>query len=109
LGTSLTAGPHLSASGAKKRKGRRGGAGPAGERIGPTWAVARAGEKERPLAWNGCGPKIEERERERERRRKGFPFSFKISFQIHFSNIQTSIKENPCIRIMMHKHLLFLN
>jgi hypothetical protein len=68
----------------KKEKREKGGAGPAGERIGPTWAVARAGEKERPLAWNGCGPKIEERERERERRRKGFPFSFKISFQITF-------------------------
>jgi hypothetical protein len=66
-------------------------------------------KKKRPAGLGWLRAKIEERERERERRRKGFPFSFKISFQIHFSNIQTSIKENPCIRIMMHKHLLFLN
>jgi hypothetical protein len=52
---------------------------------------------------------IEERERDIERGKRVLPFSFKFSFQIHFSNIQTSIKQNPCIRIMMHKHLLFLN
>jgi hypothetical protein len=78
-------------------------------------------KKKKKACWpgNGCGPKEKkgrerwagwrkEKERERERE-KGFPFSFKFSFQIHFSNIQTSIKQNPCIRIMMHKHLLFLN
>jgi hypothetical protein len=31
--------------------------------------------------------------REGEGEGKEFPFSFKISFQIHFSNIQTSIKQ----------------
>jgi hypothetical protein len=92
-----------------KKKRERGGAGPAGWRIGPTWAVARAGRRKRKglPAWAGCGPKVKgERDRERER---VLPFSFKFSFQIRFSNIQTSIKQNPCIRIMMHKHLLFLN
>jgi hypothetical protein len=55
-----------------------------------------------------CGLK-EKKGREREGEGKKVLFFFKFSFQIHFSNIQTSIKQNPCIRIMMHKHLLFLN
>jgi hypothetical protein len=111
LGTGLTAGSHLSTTGAK-RKGRGAELGRRGKQAGPLGPSARTGKK-RPLAL-GClraeaGPAREkEKERERERE-KGFPFSFKFSFQIHFSNIQTSIKQNPCIRIMMHKHLLFLN
>jgi hypothetical protein len=80
------------------------------------WATGptRAREKKRKGLWPGClGAEgllgwREKRKKERERE-KGLPFSFKFSFQIHFSNIQTSIKQNPCIRIMMHKHLLFLN
>jgi hypothetical protein len=61
-------------------------------------------KKKRPAGLIACGPKVKgERERVRV-----LPF-FKISFQIHFSNIQTSIKQNPCIQIMMHKNLLFLN
>jgi hypothetical protein len=59
----------------------------------------RAGEN-RPTAWMVHGPKEKERERDgpavekREKRgNKDFSFSFKISFQIHFSNIQTSIKQ----------------
>jgi hypothetical protein len=65
-------------------------------------------KKKRPASLGWLRAKSEGRERGRGEE-KGFPFSFKFSFQIHFSNIQTSIKQNPCIRIMMHKHLLFLN
>jgi hypothetical protein len=84
-----------------------------GRQAGPLGPTACARKKKRPLAWVACGLKgcwaggRKEKERERERE-KDFLF-FKISFQIHFLNIQTSIKQNPCIRIMMHKHLLFLN
>jgi gluconate kinase len=68
----------------------------------------RQKKEEGLLAWEWLRAKrIEEWERERERRR-GF-FLKKNFFQTHFSNIQTPIKQNPCIRIMMHKHLLFLN
>jgi hypothetical protein len=97
----------------RKNKREGGGAGPAGEgRLGQLGPSARARKEKEKASGLGClraefGPAREMRERERGR--KGFPFSFKISFQIHFSNIQTSIKQNPCIRIMMHKHLLFLN
>jgi hypothetical protein len=73
------------------------------------WAVAGAKEKERKACRPGnLRAGLEERERERERG-KGFVFFLKKFFQIHFSNIQTPIKQNPCIRIMMHKHLLSLN
>jgi hypothetical protein len=92
----LTAGPHLSVSGAK-RKGRRGRAGPAGCEVGPLGPTARAGKRNRPTAW-GClrakkdvGPAGKEKERERERE-KDFLFLLNF-FQIHFSNIQTSIKQ----------------
>jgi hypothetical protein len=72
------------------------------------WAACARARKRKGLRAEAgpAGRKEKEKERERE---KGFSFSFKFSFQIHFSNIQTSIKQNPCIRIMMHKHLLFLN
>jgi hypothetical protein len=80
--------------------GRRGGR--LGQR-GPT--RAREEEKEKACRPDCLWAKSEGRERERVR---VLPF-FKISFQIHFSNIQTSIKQNPCIQIMMHKNLLFLN
>jgi hypothetical protein len=77
------------------------------------WAVAgaRKGNRKRTagLYWMRA-ERIEERGREREGEERIFLFFFflNFSFQIHFSNIQTSIKQNPCIRIMMHKHLLFL-
>jgi hypothetical protein len=119
LGTALTAGSHLSAAGEKKK---RGGAvlGRRVARLGQLGRCARGKEKKRKgpagLGWLRAkkrrkgerdGPAGEKKERGRGKR--VFPFSFKFSFQIHFSNIQTSIKQNPCIRIMMHKHLLFLN
>jgi hypothetical protein len=48
---------------------------------------SRAERKRKGKRWAGCG-------KEREKRgNKDFSFSFKISFQIHFSNIQTSIKQ----------------
>jgi hypothetical protein len=51
----------------------------------------------------------EEGEREREGEERVSFFFFLLNFfQIYFSNTQTPIKQNPCIRIMMHKHLLFL-
>jgi hypothetical protein len=73
--------------------GRRGG------QVGPTWADARARKEKEKASGLGClraevGPAGEMRERERGR--KGFPFFFfllKNSFQIHFSNIQTSNKQ----------------
>jgi hypothetical protein len=71
--------------------------------LGPLRAQGKEKEKGLP-AWIGRGPKVKG-----EREGKGFALFFKIFFQIHFSNIQTPIKQNPCIRIMMHKHLLFLN
>jgi hypothetical protein len=71
------------------------------------WAGARAREKEKGLRPARLRVERGERERERERE-KVLPF-FLNFFQIHFSNIQTPIKQNPCIQIMMLKHLLFLN
>jgi hypothetical protein len=74
--------------------------------LGPLRAQGKEKEKGLP-AWILCGPKVKG---ERERGEEGFAFFLKKNFfQIHFSNIQTPIKQNPCIRIMMHKHLLFLN
>jgi hypothetical protein len=69
-------------------------------------------KKKRPLALGSCGLKgcwaggRKEKERERE---KEFPFSFKISFQFIFQTFKLQSNKNPCIRIMMHKHSLFLN
>jgi hypothetical protein len=83
LGTGLTVGSHLSASGAK-RKGRRGGAGPAGGGLGQLGPMrAREKEKRKGMsAWVGCGPKVKgERERERVR---VFLFFFKIFFSNPF-------------------------
>jgi hypothetical protein len=73
----------------QKEKGRRGGAGPAGWRIGPTWAVAHAGKRKRKglPAWVGCGPKVKG-DRDREREKGFFPFSFKFSFQIYFQTFK---------------------
>jgi hypothetical protein len=79
LGTGLTAGSHLSATGVKRKRGR-GGAGPAGWRVGPTGPSARAREKEKASGLLACGLK-EEKGREREGEGKGFCF-----FKIFFSN-----------------------
>jgi hypothetical protein len=47
--------------------------------------------------------------KEREERGKGFSFSFKFLFKFIFQTFKLQTNRNPCIRIMMHKHLLFLN
>jgi hypothetical protein len=39
---------------------------------------------------------------------EGFPF-LKILFNFIFQTFKLQSNKNPCIRIMMHKHLLFLN
>jgi hypothetical protein len=75
LGTALTAGSHLSVTGAKEKgEGRcwAGGGGDLGQ-LGPL--RARGKEKEKGLpAWVGRRPKVKgERDRERE---KGFSFFF---------------------------------
>jgi hypothetical protein len=80
-------------TGAKEQGEGRCWAGGGGEmgQLGPL--RARGKEKEKGLpAWVGCGPKVKG---ERDRKRKRFfPFSFEISFQIHFfSNNQTLIKQ----------------
>jgi hypothetical protein len=112
----LTAGPHLSASGTKKKRGER--VGPAGEaelgQLGPAYACGR----KRPTAWDcsraerkrkGRGKRNgPAREKEREEREKVFSF-FKILFKFVFQTFKFQSNRNPCIRIMMHKHLLFLN
>jgi hypothetical protein len=70
-------------------------------------------ERKRKGLWPGClraevGPAGEMRERERGR--KGIPFSFlKFLFKFIFQTFKLQSNKNPCIRIMMHKHLLFLN
>jgi hypothetical protein len=95
LGKGLTAGPHLSATARKKKKGE-GVLGRRGCEAGPAWADgARAGKKQADglgclRAEKDVGPAGKEKERGREREEKRI---FLISFQIHFSNIQTSIKQ----------------
>jgi hypothetical protein len=103
----LTAGPHLSVSGAKKKRERR-ACWASGCGVGPHGPTARAGKRNRPTAWGVCGPKRIGEKGERERERRVCPF-FSNFFQIHFSNIQTPIKRKPCIQTMMHNHLLSLN
>jgi hypothetical protein len=93
LGKGLTAGPHLSVSGAK-RKGRGGGGGPAGLRSSANWADARARkEKKENGLWPGClraevGPAGEMRERERGRKGFLFFFSFKLLFKFIFQTFK---------------------
>jgi protein gp37 len=74
--------------------------------LGQNWAVAgaRKGKRKRPAGLDWMRAEKEERERERERERVLFFFKnflFKFIFQ--------TFKQNPCIRNMMHKHLLILN
>jgi hypothetical protein len=79
--------------------------------LGPAYARGEEKEKkERPLAWDACGPKEmlgqrERKEREREEKRISF---FKFLFKFIFQTFKLQSNKNPCIRIMMHKHLLFL-
>jgi hypothetical protein len=66
---------------------------------------------ERPTAWE---PSRAEREGLgrlwREERGEGEGFLFlKILFKFVFQTFKLQPNRNPCIRIMMHKHLLFLN
>jgi hypothetical protein len=46
--------------------------------------------------------------REKWRGQRGFGDFFLNSFQIHFQTFKLHSNNKPCIRIMMHKHLLFL-
>jgi hypothetical protein len=103
-------GVHLSAPGIK-RKGRRRGVGPAG-RAG--WAAA--GWKRRPAAWELRGLKKERGKgigpagkKGREGKERFFSFSFKFLFKFVFQTFKLQSNRNPCIRIMMHIHLLFLD
>jgi hypothetical protein len=72
------------------------------------WAGLFAGKEEKAsgLKWLRA-KEVEERERERERRVLSF-FS-QISFKFNFQTFKLQSNKNPCIQIMMHKHLLSLN
>jgi hypothetical protein len=83
----------------------------------PAWAAgARARERKAdgPGWFAGCG----EKEREgwagwaagKRERGKGKRFSFlkKILFKFIFQTFKLHSNKKPCIRIIMHKHLLFL-
>jgi hypothetical protein len=90
----------------KKKGGRRVWAG--GVRSWAGWAGLFAGKRRK-----GLRPEMVAGQRSRRkggREREGFCPFFLNFFQIHFSNIQNSNQtKNPCIQIMMHKHLLSLN
>jgi hypothetical protein len=64
--------------------------------------VAGPKEKKGREGWAGCG-------KEREERGKVFLFLFKFFFKFVFQTFKLQTNRNPCIQIMMHKHLLFLN
>jgi hypothetical protein len=68
--------------------------------------LARAGEKKGQPAWvSRVGL-----ERERGREREGFvSFFFQISFKFIFQTFKLKSNKNPCIQIMMHKHLFSLD
>jgi hypothetical protein len=85
---------------------------------GPAWAGLRAREKtgRRPGIVHGLKEKEKERRgkrdgsaggKEREERGEEFSFSFKFLFKFIFQTFKLQSNRNPCIRIMMHKHLLF--
>jgi hypothetical protein len=84
---------------------------------GLTWAGLRARGRNRPTTWMVHGPKEKERERKKrwagcgkERKERGEEFSFfKFLFKFIFQTFKLQTNRNPCIRIMMRKHLLFLN
>jgi hypothetical protein len=102
----LTAGPHLSVSGTKKKRGER--VGPAGEaelgQLGPAYARGR----KRSTAWDGSRAERKRKgrgkrngpagEKEREEREKVFSFSFfKILFKFVFQTFKFQSNRNPCI------------
>jgi hypothetical protein len=97
----------------KKKRGKAlcwAGGGDGLGRCGLT-ARARGKKRKRPLARGVGGLKegagrLERKERERER---VFSFSFKFLFKFIFQTFKLQSNRNPCIRIMMHKHLLSLN
>jgi hypothetical protein len=75
------------------------------------WAIAGAREKRKKglPAWDLAGwARRKGREREREREGSCFVF-FKNSFKFIFQTFKLQSNKNPCIQIMMHKHLLSLN
>jgi hypothetical protein len=61
----------------------------------------REKEKEKCAAERWAG-------REKGRGERGFGVFFLNSFQIHFQTFKLYSNKKPCIRIMIHKHLLFL-
>jgi hypothetical protein len=105
---SLTAGPHLSVPRRKKKKRRR-GLGRQGNELGQRGPLARArgeAEEKREGEKNWAGWK----RRERGEGVKAFSFFKKNLFKfVFFQTFKLQSNRNPCIRIMMHKHLLFLN
>jgi hypothetical protein len=78
-----------------------------------SWAAGplRAqGKKERKACRPGnLRAGLEEREREREGEERVLSFFKKISFKFIFQTFKLQSNKNPCIQIMMHKHLLSLN
>jgi hypothetical protein len=112
----------MSAAGAKRKgrgcgMGRRGSAGWAAwaghvralaleEKEGrcPGWFAGR-GKRERERERGPTGPK---REKGGGERGEGFSF-FKILFKFIFQTFKLHSNKKSCIRIMMHKHLLFSN
>jgi hypothetical protein len=85
----LTAGPHLSVSGAKKKRERR-ACWASGCGVGPHGPVLLARERRKA---NRPGVLRAGLEREREREGEKSLSFFSNFFQIHFSNIQTQIKQ----------------
>jgi hypothetical protein len=106
----LTAGSHLPVT-ARKRKGwRQCWAG--GEQTGPTRAAVHGERRPAALLVSGQEKKVGRLEKIGERRgrkEKKKVFFFKTLFKIVFQTFKLQSNRNPCIRIMMHKHLLFLN
>jgi hypothetical protein len=88
-----------------------------GRQAGPLGPSARAREKEKAAGLGlvhglkkNVGPAGKKREGEGEGGRKGFLFFLlKFLFKFIFQTFKLQSNKNPCIRIMMHKHLLFLN
>jgi hypothetical protein len=67
------------------------------EADGPSW-LAGCGKREGESWAGGVGRKREKRER----------ISFFKLFSNHFQTFKHQSNKKPCIRIMMHNHLLFL-
>jgi hypothetical protein len=99
----------------RKKKREEAVLGRRGRVAGPLGPSARAREKEKAaglgcLRAEGMLGRREKRKREGEREGKGFLFFLlKFLFKFIFQTFKLQSNKNPCIRIMMHKHLLFLN